>query len=160
MDAAVIGDELQAFIASPVMMMICVAGPDGRPAIARGLGARTVDHGGAIELMISAAQWPEAAAGLTPNAQVAATFVQPATYESYQVKGRVRSLAPAQASDRAFAEAYMTSILGVLGGLGVRRHQVLAFLALKDPMRLCFVPETVFLQTPGPGSGRPLAEAS
>jgi hypothetical protein len=139
------------------MMILSAADPTGAPAIARGLGARVADGGACIEVFISRTQWPDAVSGLTPGAQVAATFVQPATYESYQLKGRVLDLGPADSAGAAFASAYMDRILQMLGSLGVRQQQVQAFLALNDPVRLRFAPSAVYLQTPGPGAGRPLA---
>lgn len=155
MDAVLIPKDLRDFIASPVLMLVSVAGAGGALAIARGLGAE-VGQDGEIDMFVSRAQWPDAVAALTPGAKVATTFVQPATYETYQVKGVLRWTTPASAADRLSVKAYADDVLAMLCGLGLRRHQILAFLVAEDPVRLRFAPQAVFLQTPGPGAGQPL----
>lgn len=156
MGATVIGEELRGFIGSPVLMLVCVARPGGGPTIARGLGAQVHDDG-EIDMMISRAQWPDAVAALRSGVRVATTFVRPSTYETYQVKGVVKWVAPTDEADRSSVRTYADSVLSMLTGLGLQRHQILAFLATDEPVRMRFAPTAAYLQTPGPGAGQPLA---
>ncbi|MGR4866713.1 hypothetical protein [Caulobacter sp. LARHSG274] len=156
----VIDDELQAFITSPVMIMVGVRAAEGGAAIARAVAARTIDDGVDVDILISRRQWPEAIGGLAVGASVTATFCRAQDYRTYQLKGIVRQIVEADAVDRSRADDYMNDIVDILQRLGVHPVQIARFLNLEDLMRLRFRPSAAFNQTPGPGAGAALAAAS
>lgn len=147
-----IDDALGAFLEGPVMMVAAARGPDGRAAIARGLGARRNAADG-VEMFASRWQWPQALAGLAPGDAVAMTFCRPTDYSAYQVKGELIEVGPAADEDMRVAEAYLREVSAVLVGLGVQPRQIACWLTLKDLVRLAVRPRVAFLQTPGPTAG-------
>lgn len=150
-----IDDELGAFLAGPVMMVVATRGGSGRAAMARGLGA-AADENGCVEMFVSAWQWPDAAAGFQVGAPTAMTFCRPSTYETYQVKGDLVAVRAADGTDTSRAESYVESTTAVLRGLGVELSQVARWLTVRDLLRLTLQPRALFLQTPGPSAGTPL----
>ncbi len=147
-----IDDSIAGFAEGPVMTIL--ASRDGAllPAIGRGLGNRRAP-GGLMDTMVSAAQWPRLVANLTPGAPVAVTVVKPDDYRTYQLKGTVAALDPAEAADHDWSQAYRRQVGAVLAGLGVTPGQISFWMGDADLMRLRFRPADVFVQTPGPRAG-------
>lgn len=151
--------ELIGFVHEPVMMILAVRAPDGRPAIARGLGARASDDGTRLDVFLSRAQWPDVADGCATGASLAATFCRPATYRTYQIKGRVLDAGPPDAADQVLARRYVCDTRAVLNGLGVGDGLIDHWLVDRDLVRVGMVPLSVFDQTPGPLAGQALQDA-
>jgi hypothetical protein len=61
------------------------------PAASRAFGARVKDGGKALEVLVSHVLSQQTIANIQDTRRIAATFVQPETYESYQFKGRLTS---------------------------------------------------------------------
>lgn len=151
--------ELIGFVHEPVMMILAVRDPQGRPAIARGLGARASDDGTRLDVFVSRAQWPEVAGGCVTGAGLAVTFCRPATYRTYQIKGRVLDAGPPDAADQALARQYVADTRAVLNGLGVGDGLIDHWLVDRDLLRVGMTPLSVYDQTPGPQAGRALKDA-
>lgn len=147
-------DRLASILGEPIMMVVTVVG-DGQPLIARGMGVRpTEPH---LDVFVSRAQWPGTLAAMQPNGWMALTLCRPATYETYQLKGRIAEApAPAAEADQAYAEAYIRRTFAHLAELGVGPRQMSAWLSPEGLLRVRFTPEITFAQTPGPGAGRVL----
>lgn len=149
-------DRLMAMLGEPIMMVVTVVG-DGRPRIARGMGVRAAEAH--LDVLVSQAQWPDTLRAMRPNGWIALTLCRPATYETYQVKGRMAE-APAEAddADQVYARAYIQRTFAHLADLGVGPRQMSSWLSPQDLRRIRFTPEITFAQTPGPGAGRLLQE--
>ncbi|WP_374570413.1 hypothetical protein [Phenylobacterium sp.] len=150
-----IDDRLGAFIESSVMMVVASRGVDGRAALARGLGARR-EPDGRLGVVTSETQWPRAVTHLAPGAAVAFTVCRPTDYVTYQIKGELADIAPADAADRDMAGRYVERMTGVLMGLGVGPRQIACWLTSEGLLRLTLSPRMVFQQTPGPSAGEPM----
>ena len=150
-----IDGSLDTFLAGDVMMVLAACDSEGRASIARGLGAIRRRRS-AIDVLYSAEQWPGIAGGLQAGAPVAFTLCDPTDYRTYQIKGDVAELAPADSSDEARAERYCRQMKRVLMGLGVPASQADRWLSPCGIMRLSFRPRVAFHQTPGPNAGSPL----
>ena len=88
-------ETLIDFMESPVMIIIGTRGADNIPEIGRGVGVEVDRATGMVGLLMSAWQWPDAAANLAAGAPIAITLSRPSDYVSYQLKGIVRASAPA-----------------------------------------------------------------
>ena len=146
--------ELASFLEEPVMIIIGTQADGCLPEIARAAGAVVADDLAAIDLMVSAWQWPETIVNLRANGQTAATFSRPADYETYQLKGRVTSIAPPTPRQQARTTRYLAEIGSVLECLGVPQDVSAPWRVTRDLLALHFVPEQVFIQTPGASAGR------
>lgn len=153
--ALVFNPELDAFLTSPVMILAAAQGADGAAALGRVMGARRGD-GARLDVFVSRAQWPRLVEALQPGAPVAVTFSRVQDYRTYQLKGRLLSLAAASADDVAFVERYQHAIGRMLGSVGVPHVFIARWLIREDLVTLSLDTDAVFVQTPGPGAGQPL----
>ncbi|MFN3523011.1 MAG: hypothetical protein ACK4YQ_12245 [Phenylobacterium sp.] len=153
-----VDETLNAFLEGPVMMVAAAVSGDGRPVLARALGARRVG-GGLVELIVSRAQWPQAVAAMVSDAAMAFTFCRPHDYQTFQMKGDVVAARAAGADDLARARAYCERMTRELMGLGVQERQIACWLCLEDLVCVSFRPRQAFRQTPGPNAGARLESA-
>ncbi|MES2713511.1 MAG: hypothetical protein V4653_18175 [Pseudomonadota bacterium] len=147
-------EKLAGFLAEPVMIIIGTQANGYLPEIARAAGAVVAEDRAALHLMVSEWQWPQTIANLRANGRVAATFSRPGDYETYQLKGMVTSIAPPAQAQQACAIRYLAEIGAVLEGLGLPQEISAPWRVTRDLLALRFVPEQVFIQTPGPSAGR------
>lgn len=153
----VLDQSLAAFLQGPVMMVFAAKDADGWPAVGRAVGARPSPDLAAVDIFVPAHQWGPALSGVVPGAPIALTFVQPADYRAFQVKGPALSLNPATPADLAMARGYVAAMKALLGGLGVPPDQSPHWLSVDDLMTLRMAPRTAFAQTPGAGAGEAVA---
>ncbi len=147
------------FIEGPVLMTLATRDARNWPMIARGSGGRVANSAtGApvVEVAVSAHLWPETVANLRDNGRLAATFVDPASYRAYQLKGLV-ALRAVEPADHARAEAYVARTVSVLTDLGVAPHAIRYWLTARDVVIAAMTVERVFEQTPGPRAGMVVA---
>ena len=154
-----IGNELAAFLASPVMIIMGTCDSTGRPDIARVVGARVESDAGAVELVLSAWQWPRAVVNVRTGGQVAVTFARPSDYVSYQVKGRA-ALREADEQALALSARYMEDVSAVLVNLGLQRSVLDAWFTQREAVVVRLEVSAVYVQTPGAKAGRALAARS
>ena len=154
-----IGNELAAFLASPVMIIMGTCDSTGRPDIARVVGARVDSEAGAVELVLSAWQWPRAVVNVRTRGRVAVTFARPTDYVSYQVKGRA-DLRAADAQALALAARYMEDVSAVLVSLGLQRSVLDAWFTDREAVVVRLEVDAIYVQTPGAKAGQALAARS
>jgi hypothetical protein len=78
-------------------------------------------------------------------------------HRSFQFKGRVSAARQARPAERADLERYRASLAQHWGSIGVPprlTHRMVVWPAHALTMQV----ESVFVQTPGPGAGKPLGE--
>ncbi|MFZ2870500.1 hypothetical protein [Zavarzinia sp.] len=148
-----IDSAIADFVEGAVMTVLASRNESHHPAIGRGVGTRGAEGGRLLDTMVSRAQWPRLIGNLSPGDPLAATFVAPDDYRTYQVKGVVEMIAPATDDDRAVALAYHRQIHRLLTSLGVTEGQIRFWLTDSDLYRLRYRPTDVFVQTPGPRAG-------
>lgn len=152
-----IAPELARFVAGPVLMTLATRDAANRPMIARGSGGRVIDEeGGRIEVAVSASLWPETIANVRDNGMFGVTFVQPADYRAYQLKGRAVLREPDD-TDRARAAAYVTRTERLLADLGVSVALIRCWLTAQDLRIVVLGVDRIFEQTPGPRAGAVVA---
>jgi len=148
--------ELAAFITGPVLMTLGSRDAANRPMVGRGTGGHVPPALDRVEIAICTRLWPETAANLRDNGMLAATFVRPADYRAYQLKGRAR-LRPPEPEDVARAAAYVARTARLLGDLGVPRPLIDYWLSGQDIVVAELVVDRIFEQTPGPRAGAVVA---
>lgn len=166
--------ELAGFLSGPVLMTIATRDAANRPMVGRGSGGRAVagppdpfaaaPPDGApgasarrlVEVAVSALIWPETVANVRATGMLAVTFVQPADYRAFQLKGRA-TVRPAEAADQARADAYVAATERLLIDLGVGPDLVRYWLTARDIAVLTMEVDRVFEQTPGPRAGAVVA---
>jgi Pyridoxamine 5'-phosphate oxidase len=150
-----IAPELARFVAGPVLMTLATRDAANRPMIARGSGGRATGDPGRVEVAVSARLWPETIANVRDNGMVSATFVDPADYRAFQLKGRAEVRDP-DAADVARAEAYVAEAERMMTGLGVPLSLTRHWLTAREIMILSLAVDRAFEQTPGPRAGMAL----
>ena len=88
--------------------------------------------------------------------RVAATFVDPASYRAFQLKGRA-TVRPTDLDERARAETYAARAETALADFGVPRPAIRHWLTVRDLVIASLVVDRVFEQTPGPRAGAVVA---
>lgn len=150
-----IDDEVRALALSSPMMIVAGRDARGDACLGRGMGlALDVDGGDAIEVLVSARQWPDVVEALAPGAPMSLTICRAADYRAFQLKGEVRSREPADADGRARARRYQDAVVATLGALGVPEPLVTHWTALDELVVVRLAPARTFDQTPGPAAGR------
>jgi hypothetical protein len=148
-----IQQDLAAFMASPVMIILGTRDDGLIPEIARAVGAAVRREEGCIDLMLSAWQWPKTVANVRTNGQLAVTFARPSDYVSYQVKGHA-TMVPTTAEHATLARRYMESMASTLGELGLEQRIVAPWLIDQDLVALRLSAQEIFVQTPGAKAGQ------
>ncbi len=144
--------ELARFITGPVLMTIATRDAANRPLIARGSGGHVSPDLARVDVAVSARLWPETIAHVRENGMFTVTFVQPADYRAFQVKGRAE-VRPATPEDEARAEAYVAGTEALLTGLGVPLDLIRHWLTAREIAIVALTVDRVFEQTPGPRAG-------
>ncbi|PWR18853.1 hypothetical protein DKG75_17925 [Zavarzinia compransoris] len=144
---------MAAFIEGPVMTVLAARDDALRPSIGRGIGTRCLAGGTLADTLVPRALWPAVTANLHPGWPLALTFVDAASYQSFQVKAQIEALAPADAADLDLARRYRALVMAKLTALGVTNEQMAWWLSERDLMRVRYRPLDLYRQTPGPGAG-------
>ena len=154
-----ISPELAEFLESGVSILVGTRDAELRPDCLRAIGARVGGKGQELSVFL-----PDGTIGrnldhLRDNGRVAVCFSRPLDHRSMQLKGRVLSLAAADDSDRPWIDRYRNAFAQELAFLGLPQR-VTYRMAHWPCWRLRFAVESIFVQTPGPGAGQPLAPPS
>ncbi|WP_127092208.1 pyridoxamine 5'-phosphate oxidase family protein [Aquabacter cavernae] len=145
-------DTLLAFFKRPLMCIIAGSDADGRPSAGRGVGLDVLDDRQTIDVIFSAWQWPRLEADIRQTGRVAATFVSPSDYVSFQLKGTA-SLLDTGAHDLDRAERFMSAATNELQSLGVPRQIIGPWLTARDARVTRITVSEIYIQTPGPLAG-------
>jgi len=148
--------EIIRHIEGSVMIIVAVRDAEC-VAIGRAAGA-TFRNDGSIELRISR-QWDSLVMAAEAGKPLAATFTEPATYRSYQIKGPILSRGEGDQSLSEHARTYARQMLRRMATLGITAQQLAQTLPTEELICLSFRPDAVYEQTPGPRAGLALPDA-
>lgn len=126
------------------------------PTMARCFGARLIDGGAEIQLVVSRWPGPKTLDNIADTGRIAVTFTAPETFASYQIKGRVTAWGDCSSADEALAALCSRTIRGRLEALGEPPDVLRQTFALRGAYSVTLAPEVVFLQTPGKNAGQQL----
>ncbi|GMB79294.1 hypothetical protein NN6n1_00760 [Shinella zoogloeoides] len=145
-------DRLLDFFNRPLMCIIAAADETRRPSAGRGIGFRLLDDRETIDVIFSGWQWPRLETCIRQTARLAATFVSPPDYVSFQLKGSA-TMRDTDAPDLAYADRFMTAATNELESLGVPRHLIAPWLTPREARVARLAISEIYVQTPGPLAG-------
>jgi hypothetical protein len=150
-----IGDELKAFVESGVAVLVGTGDARGRPRIDYGWGPRVRPDGVTVDVFLDVERAGCALANLRENKKIALTVADPVSYRSVQFKGTFRGTRAANEDDRAWVQRHREDFVGVTSLVG-DSPATIRNMFLDEVLRLEFVVESAFDQTPGPEAGKAL----
>ena len=145
-------DELLEFLQRPLMCVIGAVDGDGRPWPGRGVGFHILDDLERIDLVFSAWQWPRLEPSIRRTARLAATFVSPSDYRTFQIKGPA-VMRETDRGDLARADRFMKAAESELEDLGVPREIIAPWLTDREARVARLTASEIYNQTPGPTAG-------
>jgi Pyridoxamine 5'-phosphate oxidase len=154
-----IGDELKAFLEGPVSVLVGTRDSRLVPEITRAWGPRISEDRQSVSLCVPIATSRKTLDNLEANGRIAVAFSLPTNYKTFQLKGRHAKTAEPDTTDLAAVEQHRDAFSTVNTPLGQPREIVEAFWRAEIEtsavlVKILFVPEEVFDQTPGPGAGK------
>ena len=147
--------DLKEFVESGVACLVGSGDSAGRPHMAQAWGPRVHDDGATIDVFIDAPRAARTLANLQENPRIAMTLAHPVTYRSVQLKGVFRSTADPADGDLEWVRRHRDEFL-VSTTLVGDPPDTIRNLWMDDVVRVSFVAERAFNQTPGPEAGKPL----
>ncbi len=157
----VLDAELAAFCQSGVSITAGTRGAGLVPNATRALGCRVSADRRRVTVFILAAQSEGAMADIGANGAIAVVFSYPPTHRTVQLKAGDAVLGALEAGDAEriarYREAFRESLVGIGYGRGL--PDTLLAGPLEDCVAVSFTPSAAFVQTPGPGAGKPLGGA-
>ncbi len=154
-----ISDALTRFLEPARVQYLGTRNADGIPS-ARFVATLRVEPGQEeVTVFIAPGHGSGLDADLDAVAPVALTVTDPATHESYQIKGVVKRYGPCSAADREYCAARAAGMVALLSPFGVPEASLRAMLA-QPSAAVTFDVRELFSQTPGPGAGAPYVETT
>ncbi|UDF33015.1 UNVERIFIED_ORG: hypothetical protein LHK14_24975 (plasmid) [Roseateles sp. XES5] len=145
-------DKLFDFFKRPLMCIIAVADEARRPSAGRGIGFHVGEDRESVDVIFSAWQWPRLEPAIRQTGRVAATFVSPSDYVSFQLKGSA-VMRETDARDHEAAQHFMATATGELAALGVPRDIIAPWLTDREARVARLAVSEIYVQTPGPLAG-------
>jgi len=156
--AAIINDALKTFLESGVSVVVGTRDVGLAPEIVRGWGPVVSEDRRSISLCIAQAAGNRTLDNLSTIGQVSVVFTMPTNLQSVQLKGRWIETTEADDTDLAAVDRHRDAFASLNERIGMPRRVVETFWKREletSPIlvKLRFIPEQVFNQTPGPGAG-------
>lgn len=145
-------DKLFDFFTRPLMCIIAVADEARHPSAGRGIGFHVGEDRETIDVIFSAWQWPRLEPAIRRTGRVAATFVSPSDYVTFQLKG-LAVMRDTDARDEETAQHFMAKATGELEALGVPRDIIAPWLTAREARVARLAVSEIYIQTPGPLAG-------
>lgn len=144
-------EELLAFVAGNVMLVMGTADPDGQPAIARAVGVRHGD-GQALRVIYSRTRWPHVEPHIAATGLLALTCVQPSDYTAYQLKGPA-AVGVLDDADRACNASYLARAQDILPPATTDPRHAAIWMDSDDLGVIVQQVREAYVQTPGARAG-------
>jgi hypothetical protein len=150
--------ELKAFLESGVSVVVGTRDSGLVPEITRAWGPRVGRDRRSVSLCVALATSGRTLNNLRDNGRLAVTFSLPTNYKTIQLKGRCVGTARPNRQDLVAVECHRHSFLASTERIGVPKRftEGLWQSELTESavmVKICFVAEQVFDQTPGPDAG-------
>lgn len=144
---------IRLFIADHQSIHLAAVDHRGFPTLVRGLGCRLNQN--RVRLLVNVQQSQALLAAVANTGRVAATFSQPDSHKTLQLKGRDGRVMPADSADEQLHQVYIKRFIQRLLHLGIDSTftQTLCACAPDDLRIVEFTPESAFKQSPGANAG-------
>ena len=155
-----IDDELKAFLESGPSLIVGTRDVGLAPEITRAWGPRVSEDRRSVSVCVPLATSAKTLDNLADNGRVALACALPTTVKSVQLKGTCIETSEPDAADLAAVEEHREVFAARNERIGVPRHMVETLWRREletSPVlvKIRFVPEQAFDQTPGPDAGSP-----
>ncbi len=154
---AALSPEIAEFCQSGISIVVAACG-GGDPVASLAL-ACSIDDEGRVRILLQRPGNEEMLGALDAGSRIAATFSRPVDHRSIQLKGSGARLVPIQAGDEELLATQCAGMGRELVDVGYSHAFAAGYCAFffADIVAVRFMPEQVFVQTPGPGAGSRLA---
>ena len=148
-----IPDKLVEFMHGAVLAFVGTRDARLRPALTWVFGLRASPVSDEITAFVPDVEIDQTRSNLSHNGLIALTVVHPISHECYQFKGKLAAMRPTTDEERAVQEIQRSKVDALLAKL--LPGMFVGFI-LAPSTAITFKVEQAFVQTPGPGAGRPL----
>jgi len=147
--------EQAAFLESGVSIIAASRDARGRPLLGRCAGCR-VGPDGTVTLLLSRARYPLLIDAIRRSGAIAATFAEPSSHKSLQLKSAGAKFAALAPGDEDCAAAYLALFAADLDRIGQPADLARTVLAAApgELVAIRFRPEALYTQTPGAKAGQ------
>lgn len=157
-----IDDELKAFLESGPSVVVGTRDLALVPEITRAWGPRVSEDRRSVSVCVPLATSARTLDNLASNGRIALACALPTNVKSFQLKGTCIETTEPDAADLAAVSEHRDTFASRNDRIGVPRHLVETLWrreleATPVLVRIRFVPEQTFDQTPGPDAGSQLA---
>lgn len=150
-----IDDELATYLQpGPFSVIVATADSSLRPEVVRGWGQRESVDGRGIFVCVGRHAASRLLRNLKGNDRLALSICNVTTYQSLQLKGRCVDIAEPEPEDSARLREHQKQFVLGVQQTGVSEGAARGLLA-SEVIRLLFIPESLYDQTPGPEAGAP-----
>jgi hypothetical protein len=150
-----ISDDLKTFLEAGASVLVGTRSGELVPDGVRAWGPRVSADKTSVEVFVDRPSAATCVSNLRDNGRVAVCFTEVTTNRSVQLKGRCVEVGDPQASDWPVVDAHRQGFTDQVGDLGFPANMVRNMWSTQV-VKIRFVIEDVFDQTPGPKAGRPL----
>ena len=155
-----IDDELKAFLESGPSVIVGTRDVGLAPEITRAWGPRVSEDRRSVSVCVPLATSAKTLDNLADNGRIALACALPTTVKSLQLKGTCIETSEPDAADLAAVREHREVFASRNERIGVPRHMVETLWRREletSPVlvKIRFVPEQAFDQTPGPDAGSP-----
>jgi hypothetical protein len=153
----VLTEDIAAFCQSGVGIAVASRDDEGWPVLARGRGCR-IDAAGRVRVILRSGSGAALLAAVAAGRPVAATFSQPGSHRSIQLKAASATVDAPEPGDEAAADAQSAVFRDLLIAAAYPEAFAETYCSAggQPIAAIGFVPERAFVQTPGPGAGSAL----
>jgi hypothetical protein len=150
-----IDEELRSHLESGVAVGVATRSADLKPNAVRGWGIRVSPDGRAVEVFLDRPAAGTSVTNLQDNGRISICTVDVSNLHSVQLKGRCVEVADPDPQDWPWIERHREAFTEEVGKIGYPR-QVMRHLWSTQVIKVRFVVEEFYDQTPGPKAGRAL----
>jgi hypothetical protein len=150
----VLTEDMAAFCQGGVGIALASRDGEGWPVLSRGRGCR-IDAEGRVRVILRSGSGAALLEAMASGRPLAATFSQPGTHRSIQLKAATGEVRAAEAADVAAADAQSAVFRDLLMAAAYPEDFATIYCSAggQPPAAIEFVPKAAFVQTPGPGAG-------
>jgi Pyridoxamine 5'-phosphate oxidase len=149
---AQIDEALRSFLEPNLVISLGTCAADLTPSGVRAWGPSVSEDGSSVQLFIDRPSAAPAIANLRDNGRVAACFTDVTSLRSVQLKGRCVELGDPQPEDWLQIERHRDAFAKSCEVIGYPKHVARNIWSMQV-VKVRFIVDQVFNQTPGPGAG-------
>ena len=149
-------DEVVELLGSGVVISVATRDAALAPELVPAMGSRPGRDRRTLTVFVPRVLAGATLANLEDNGHLAVTATRPSDHKSLQIKGRARGVRDAADADRPMLEMLRGAMIEQLATFGMPRT-ITRRLTFWPSVAIDVDVNDVFVQTPGPGAGRPLS---